>query len=492
MKKHAFLISLFSFLLYALSNYGGIRSPDGEVVFRTARSLFEEQSFAIKTDLSWQGFGLPKGVDGHRYSIFGPGQALVAAPLVGLSSLLSHWSPKMIVPASHYVNGQSIPDYFRRKKPEPSSEHKLRFYLSFFNSIVGALSVFLFWFVARRVSENEAGALMAQAVFAFSTLFWPYSGTFFSEPLATLFVLAALLCLLELKEKKSPKMCALIGLFLGVATTVHLSALLFLPFLVVYIVLVAKKKERFYHFTLALVGFILIMSLLAYFNYVRFGNPLETGRGVDVRDDYQYGRWVAPWQGLLGLMVSGGRGLFFFCPVIILGLLCWRQWYEKEPLLVNTLLAAIAFRLLFIASRSDWYGGFCLGPRYLLLIIPLLVLPLAFTFGRLFEERDKKLKFILLFLILCAWQQAYFCQGDVFFHLHAKKFQLFAARTRVTDNEFAGSWEFSPLTQLHRSRPAPFWQQGRDFSPLLRWFFLALGPSLIFGWIYVVNWKGGE
>lgn len=72
-------------LVYTLFMYGGIRSPDSEVVFRTSEALATRNTFAVPEKLAaWPQFGLPKGRDGQRYSVFGPGQALAAMPLVKL------------------------------------------------------------------------------------------------------------------------------------------------------------------------------------------------------------------------------------------------------------------------------------------------------------------------------------------------------------------------------------------------------------------------
>ena len=38
-------------LVYGATNYGGIRSPDAEVVFRTAESLESRRSFAVPRPL---------------------------------------------------------------------------------------------------------------------------------------------------------------------------------------------------------------------------------------------------------------------------------------------------------------------------------------------------------------------------------------------------------------------------------------------------------
>ena len=452
--------------------------------FRSALSLAQRQTFAIDTDLAWQGFGLPKGRDGKRYSLFGPGQAILAAPFVALAKHFT-WPQSWPIQSSHYVNDDSIKDYFRSQPPKPKKEHILRFFVSFLNSLIGALAVLLFWFVAKEATGSEEGALFAQFTFAFGTIFWPYTTTFFSEPLATAFILLSFHQLLSFRSQGSSRNGAFSGLFLGMASTVHLSALLFAPFFLFYLFYTGRGKDSWRGPLMGLLLFVMLLVLLGAFNHLRFGSFLETGRGVDVRDEYQYGRFVSPLIGLYGLTSSGGRGLFIFCPILLISLYYWSQWDTKEPLLSRTIGLALLFRLLFIASRSDWYGGFCLGPRYLVMVIPFLLLPLAFGVGRLRTSRGSSYRLLLfVFLLLAVCQQIYFCSGDVFYDLHLKKFQLMLTNTRVTDNEFASSWEFTTIFGLLDGRTGPWWAALWQLSPTETAFsfMLLLAPMAFILW----------
>ena len=71
-------------VVYALFSYGGIRSPDGEVLYRTAESLVRDGDFSIEPLEAWPEFGVARGRDGEWYGKYGPGQPLAAAPLVWL------------------------------------------------------------------------------------------------------------------------------------------------------------------------------------------------------------------------------------------------------------------------------------------------------------------------------------------------------------------------------------------------------------------------
>src|SRR5688572_12494234 len=76
------LLFLAALVVFALTNYGGIRAPDNEVTFRTCESLAKRGTVAIVSAPGWRNFGTAKGVDGKQYSVFGLGQAIACVPFV--------------------------------------------------------------------------------------------------------------------------------------------------------------------------------------------------------------------------------------------------------------------------------------------------------------------------------------------------------------------------------------------------------------------------
>jgi len=74
------------------------------------------------------------------------------------------------------------------------------------------------------------------------------------------------------------------------------------------------------------------------------------------------------------LLVSPYRGLFFYSPFLIFGVagmirMSRRENWRREGRLF---LALTAVYLLFLASFSDWEGGWSMGPRHLVPLLPFL------------------------------------------------------------------------------------------------------------------------
>jgi len=71
------------------------------------------------------------------------------------------------------------------------------------------------------------------------------------------------------------------------------------------------------------------------------------------------------------------KGLFVYNPILLASLLAfpllWRRWLAEAMVV----LAVFALHALVYAGWHDWRGGVAWGPRFLVPLLPLLVLPLA-------------------------------------------------------------------------------------------------------------------
>ena len=78
--------------------------------------------------------------------------------------------------------------------------------------------------------------------------------------------------------------------------------------------------------------------------------------------------------GLYGLLISPGKGLLFYTPIAWVGLIglisMWRRWRAEAVLFGLIIVAEIGF----FAVYEFWTGGWNWGPRYILPIVPLLIL----------------------------------------------------------------------------------------------------------------------
>jgi hypothetical protein len=78
------------------------------------------------------------------------------------------------------------------------------------------------------------------------------------------------------------------------------------------------------------------------------------------------------------LLGSLSKGLFIFCPILVLGLFGWGKFARRHPWEAALCGVLIIENLLLTGAWHSWIGGSSYGPRLLVLTIPLWLLPAAF------------------------------------------------------------------------------------------------------------------
>ncbi|HOJ08937.1 MAG: phospholipid carrier-dependent glycosyltransferase [Ignavibacteriae bacterium] len=467
------IIFFTNLIVYGLFNYGGIRSPDSEIVFRTTESLLHKHEFAVQEPINWDYFGLARGKDNKHYSIFGPLESIFAVPLLYTADYLKNnnifLADSSIIPLSFHVLNDSKDAglyYLEDERPPTLTGHYERFIASFFNVIVGALSGIFFFYLILSFTKSNWISLYTTFIYSFGSLIFSYTGTFFSEPLCTLFIIISFLFVVknetdEKTKKQKFRNYFYSGLFLGLAITTHISAVITLPFYYMFLLGQESKvklrkadfaKSALYFTT----GLVIFCSLLLYYNYARFGNVFETGRSADPLSRYAF--YTNPLPGIFGLLFSAGKGIFIYSPVVLLGILFWKPFHKRYPHLSIAIIGMILVRIFFLASRSDWHAGFALGPRYLLIIIPFLFIPIAIGIKEI-VERQKLKQFILVgaFSLVCIIQQLFFSTGEIFSYLHIiYKNQEKLGNYVLLHNSLYLSWEYSPALYLLNYKTGPF------------------------------------
>jgi len=69
--------------------------------------------------------------------------------------------------------------------------------------------------------------------------------------------------------------------------------------------------------------------------------------------------------------------VFFYAPILLAGVLGWNSLRKRTPSVALVIGGLIAIYLLFYARYDWWYGGGPWGPRFLVVILPLLCIGIA-------------------------------------------------------------------------------------------------------------------
>lgn len=224
-------------------------------------------------------------------------------------------------------------------------------------------------FLLRRLTSERA-AWMLTLLFALGTGNWSTSSQALWQH--TFGQLAIIGCLYAIERFSAASAEArwywMAGAFAACALAIRGTNLVLLPVLALVLWL---KPARPMDYLRVFAPAALAIALTAAYNFAVFqsfagGYPVNPLKGGAV-------------DGLLGILLSPGRGLLIYTPVAIFALAAFlpraRESRQSHRLVV---IAASAFSLLhiaFIAIWPLWWGGYCWGPRLLTEVLaPLTVL----------------------------------------------------------------------------------------------------------------------
>ncbi|MFQ3581002.1 MAG: hypothetical protein SNJ67_01580 [Chloracidobacterium sp.] len=363
--------------VYVLASPGRIDMIDGQCRYEVARSLVEIGQPTLRDPmLQWIAV---RGRDGRPYSHYGLGASATGAPLVALGKLGNDWKGE-----------------------------QQRFLFSLTSAVFGAglASVLFLFFLDLGVSPGRA--VLWTLVNAFATLTFIGATTTFDNIQQAFFVLGAAWLAYRSAQRQSLGYAVAGGLCAGWLVNFVEHLILLWPCLALMCSRVSitwpplvgdvrpwlaqlwtafwrttagrASLQRIVAFSAACGVGLLIFGL---YNLLRFGHPLNTGKfAIPGHPSF----WGNPLYGIPGLLLSPGKGVLWYSPPIILAIFGYAGLRNRAPLVARLTLLASVVLVGFVGCISFYGGDWCWGPRYLLPVLPLWSLTLAFlprhTFAR--------------------------------------------------------------------------------------------------------------
>jgi hypothetical protein len=345
-------VGLFLVVLavYTLSAPGRIDIIDGQLRYDVTESLLTLGQPVLR-DPALVGLGIP-GPSGLVYAFYNAAPSVVAMPLVWVGGLVS----------------------------DPTGEVR-RFLFSLTSGIFGALVAALLCVFYVVLGVAPTAAVWWSLVSAFATLLWPLSTSTFDQAQHAFFALLAVFLGWLAAQRRSVVLAAVGGLIAGVLINYQESYVLVLPTLAISTLTPggqSGKRDRTARFLVFLLASCVGFGLWLLFNQLRFQHPLISGKSA-ILERVAIPSFGNPLIGLLGLLVSPGKGVLFYSPPVILAALGMPSLYRRDAWLGRTVVATTGVYVAFIASLSFFGGDWGWGPRYLVTILPLWALALPFV-----------------------------------------------------------------------------------------------------------------
>jgi len=385
-----FLLFLFFQALYALTSSGNaFRVPDEfEVYFQVehlvdAGDLSVPQTMTIRTPVVREGrtvgsepifFGRV-GRDGRPYAPYGPLAAVLALPHHLLARAIARLAgvPRSPLPGGlawvFLVGGLTMTA----------------------TATAAALAVSGFHRAALALETPERTAFVLSMLLGGATVLWPYGTSFYSEAWQAAAFAWAAAALLEARRTSQPAeapsasrrarlLVAFAALLLAVAGLTKATSLVFAPGFVVAALLdrSVPPRRRVAAAVALTLGITLATVVHLSWNAFRFGRPFDFGYGWNDMIPQLPPRQFLPSDvpfGLAVLLLSPGKSIVLWAPVLLLAGSRAKAFWRREPGAALGLACSAIVGLIVFASYLFPEGGYAHGPRNLVPLVPLLLLP---------------------------------------------------------------------------------------------------------------------
>lgn len=457
-----FKIWLCIFLSVGFSS-GHIENPDTHLRLTQAINLVNNNTISI-----------PKGVgdithgniaydnNGTAYSVYNPGQIILFTP---------------IVYATQKINIEGIDSYYI-----------IAFFISFLNYFVlGLIGCLLFEF-GQHFKVSFKKNILCVLTFVFTSYCFSHSQDSYEHIYEGFFVLLSFFYALKLNRTKQLRYLFLTSISIGIGLIFRTTTALVIPGI---LILITNWKKRFYLLTFIFPFF----TFLLWYNYFRFDNILNNGYSDAWELAFNKSAGTAfnilniP-KHIFGFIFSPSKGLLFFSPSIILGIIGWR--IAPKPL--NRLLASVCitvfFYLVIYGANFAWHGSaWCWGPRYIIPVIPLVYLGIFFFFSKrtlLFSTILIAISFSVQILSTSSFYKRqlvkdYIANGDIYwtdqyfytFKFFPLKGQLNSIQNVITKRKDELFLYFPSSSWKNESRPASqkmMLKNSVDFNSMNYWW----------------------
>ena len=387
-KKIFILLSILSFTVFTLTSDGHRYSIDEDVV--------QQQSMWIATMTPHPMFVLGESRELFQFPEYYPDNA---RPICKIGILCSQVSignaitqiPFLILNQNfNFITENTVEftiddfndahyAYWRN-----SLDSDFTFLELFYGPTFAGLSVGLFFLISKTYLFSTRTSTILSLLFGFSTSIWAYSQTSLNVIPTTFFVLLGFYFFKKFLLNTSSSLNLLFSaIALGFGFLVRHDTILYIIPLFGFLTLNwlgnSNKIKNAFAFVIPLISSYVIQEQLRSFA-IDGNSSILPNIGVG----------LAKGNNILlnsfGMLFSPGVGLLIFCPILFTFFLSYFDFFKKNKSECVLFISFIVITLIVYGNNESWHGLNGWADRYLLTLIPFLLLPLGFSI----EKRASK------------------------------------------------------------------------------------------------------
>lgn len=220
--------------------------------------------------------------------------------------------------------------------------------------------------------------LAASSLLVFATMLLPYSRSLTDVVATGCWITWGAACAARATARGERVFAALAGLFLGCALLTRVPAIVAIAPIAIWMIAASPRERRVPLAAAAAIAAMPCVAALLWFNAVRTGSPIVSPAMLPQYLSTQPGSGNLA-AGVMGLLVSPGKSLFLFAPVMLIAAAGLPRMLRDARAAAVMVMAVFALFVAAHGSLAGWPGDWAWGPRYFVFVIPLLFLPVVFA-----------------------------------------------------------------------------------------------------------------
>ena len=374
-------VFIWIFLAFSLLYIGLTRGHFTDIMqvnlYQTTRSLWEEGSLTTSPIHDSH-----VGRYGKYYSQFGAVQSFAAIPLYALGKMTHYYLS--VLNKKDVISALAGPQL--GKEPWRWGGDIEIFFVNLFNCFVTALLCSVFFIICRSLGATPHMSFTATLLLGLTSYIAPFSTGFLGHSSEALFILLAFYFLFLFTRTNKAIHIFLSGSALALAFLFRFPAVIALPGLGIYlflhtwrsrpewnvfILIIKQVLPKFVLFVIPLIMASLLHFTVTYLKFETLCKYNNAGFNLPIL------------KGLYAFLISPGNSIFLFTPLLLLVPWTFKLFHKRFRVESFCILFISATYLLFYGKYEMYHGLWAvLGPRYLVPIVPLLLLPLALWMQR--------------------------------------------------------------------------------------------------------------